>query len=508
MQNHRFCVLLLILLLCLHGKAQQQGGSVLERRVSINANNQSLTSILDQISWQAKVFFSYDASQIDGNKTYTLNAIDKSLFSVLNNLFPSQKYKITELENQIIISSKNETKSSNLLAGSDTIPVKYFFLSGKIIDGQKNEPVSFASVSVYKKPVGTITNTNGDFLLKLHPDYIRDTVVLSCMGYAQIKIPGYQLLDLDVIAMTPVSIRIREVKVTSITPEKLLDNIRDNIKSNYTAQTKLMTAFYRETVKQDKNYIDASEAVLEILKSPYVNTTRTDLVKLIKGRQSPDMKPFSWVNFKLQGGPFTITKLDVVKTIETFIDKDFQDLYRYNIRKVIWYNEYPVYVVEFQPTSNSFFPGYVGELYVHRETFAILHAKFRLNKNGLKKAENILIKKKSRGIKAKPSFVEYAVDYQLYQGKWHLKTARASVKFKIKSKKDKINSVFQSISDLLITNIEPTEIKKFPKRETFTHHDIFIEMINDYDSGFWENYNIIKPDEDLQKAIKNFTDNN
>jgi hypothetical protein len=81
-----------------------------------------------------------------------------------------------------------------------------------------------------------------------------------------------------------------------------------------------MTAFYRETVKQDNDYINVSEAVIEILKAPYTNSLRSDLVRIVKGRRSPDVKPFQWLNFKLQGGPFTITKLDVVKTLESFID--------------------------------------------------------------------------------------------------------------------------------------------------------------------------------------------
>ena len=69
------------------------------------------------------------------------------------------------------------------------------------------------------------------------------------MGYAQIITQASELLDEDVITMNPVSIRIREVKVTSTTPEQLLNNIRDNIAVNYSRETILMTAFYRETLK-------------------------------------------------------------------------------------------------------------------------------------------------------------------------------------------------------------------------------------------------------------------
>jgi hypothetical protein len=79
-----------------------------------------------------------------------------------------------------------------------------------------------------------------------------------------------------------------------------------------------MNAFYRETVKQDDQYINVSEAVIEILKAPYQNSFRNDLVRLEKGRQSPEVQPFKWMNFKLQGGPFTITQLDVVKNRKIF----------------------------------------------------------------------------------------------------------------------------------------------------------------------------------------------
>jgi hypothetical protein len=161
--------------------------------------------------------------------------------------------------------------------------VKYFFLSGKIIDRKKENPITYASVSILNKPIGTITNTDGAFLLKIHPQYINDTLIVSSMGYAQVLIPANMLLDEDLILMDPVSIRIREVKVTATTPKQLLENIRANLDNNYTSHSKLMNAFYRETVKQDGKYINVSEAVIEILKAPYHNS-RSDLSRLIKGK--------------------------------------------------------------------------------------------------------------------------------------------------------------------------------------------------------------------------------
>lgn len=501
MFRKQLTILFAILLLPIYSKAQQQNGSVFENRITISQKNQPVNSILDQISWQAGVYFSYDASILSQNQKFSIEVNDKSLYTVLNQLFNPNEFKFKELENQIII-SKNENENLSEELKADSIPVKYFFLSGKIVDSKKQDPIKYASISLLNKPIGTISNIDGNFLLKIHPDFIRDTIVVSCMGYVQILMPAYKILDEDVITMYPFSIKLKEVKVVATSPEKLLEKIRENLSRNYSNNSKLMTAFYRETIKQDDDYINVSEAVIEILKAPYNNSTRSDLVRIIKGRRSPDVKPFQWLNFKLQGGPFTITKLDIVKTVETFFDAEFQHLYDYNIKNVIFYNDNPVYVLEFKPIGDFNENGFAGEMFVHRETFAIVHVSFRYTKTGLKNAENEMIKKKPKGVKAKPTFTNYEANYQQYNGKWHLANVKASVKFKVRSRNDRINSEYYSVSDLLITDIHDTELKKFDRDESFSQRDIFVEMINNYDPGFWENYNIIRPDEDLQNAFK------
>lgn len=490
-----------ILLLPTFSKAQQQNGSVLENRITVNFKNQPISTILDQISWQAGVYFSYDASVLNNSQLYSIEGENKSLFTILNQLFNPQEFRFLELENQVIIVKNNDQKLP-VEVPADSIELKHFFLTGKIIDGKKKAPIKYASVSVLNKPIGTISNIDGNFLLKIHPDLIHDTIVISCMGFSQVYLPAWKILDEDFIEMNHVSIRLKEIKVVSTTPEKLLNNIRENLSVNYTDDAMLMTGFYRETIKQDENYINVSEAVVDILKAPYTINTRTDDVKIVKGRRSPDVKPFQWINFKLQGGPFTITRLDVVKTLESFIDPEFQYLFIYQVSKTILYNGNPVFVLEFKPTAGNTDMSFIGEIYVHCESFAIVHVNFCFSKTGLKHAETVMIKKKPKGVKAKLADTDYSANYQFYNGKWHLLNLKASVKFRVKSRFDKINSEYHSVSDLLITDIQNTTLKKFERNETFTQRDIFVEMIDDYDQLFWENYNIIKPDEDLQNAFK------
>jgi len=498
----RIAILFLtILLLPAYLAAQQQNGSVLENRISVNLKNQPLNLILDQISWQAGVYFSYDAALLNSNKKYSIDVTAKSLYNVLNQLFNPEEYKYLELENQVVI-VKIDHKEPFTEVKPDTIVEKFFFLTGKITDSKKAEPIKYVTVSVLNKPIGTISNSDGNFLLKIHPDLIRDTIVFSCVGYAQVYMPAWKILDEDEIQMSQVSIRIKEVRVVVITPERLLKKIHENMPLNYSSESLLMTGFYRETVKKDDEYINISEAVVELLKTPYLNETRTDEVRIVKGRRSPDVKPLQWINFKLQGGPFTITRLDVVKTLESFISVEYEPLYSYRITNSIMYNNSPVFVLAFKPVNEYAAEGFTGELYVHRESYAIVHANFRFGKEALEKATTVLIKKKPKRVKAKLDDSDYRVNYQFYNGKWHLSTLKASVSFKIRSRSDNINADFHSVSDLLITDIASTDLKKFERTEVFTQRDIFVELIDNYDAGFWENYNIISPEEELENAFK------
>jgi hypothetical protein len=92
--------------------------------------------------------------------------------------------------------------------------------------------------------------------------------------------------------------------------------------------------------------------------------------------------------------------------------------------------------------------------------------------------------------------------------KWHLNNVQTEVNFKVKSKGDRVNSNFLSDSELLITDFRPEEGERFKKNEVFNSKDIFSEMITSYDENFWNDYNIIKPSEDLRNALKNYYEKN
>ena len=492
------CILLLATMFA-HGILQQD--SVLNRIVSVHADRLPVAQVLRKISDDQQLFFSYDASLVNTERILSLQINQKPLLEILNTIFPHGEFRFIQKEDYIIITAFGEEE--NLLMEEPVVDIApRIIIDGKVTDYVTGEPLSYVSIALKGEPLGTITNLDGEFILKLPHEHQNDSLIFSFVGYVSSTRAIQDLKLNNRIKLHSTTIRIREVRVKAVSVEELLDGVRENIQVNYPVSFRLLTGFYRETVRQDNDYISVSEAVLEVLKSPYYADFREDKVRLLKARKSSDVRPFHWVSFKLQGGPYTITKLDAVKTVETFIDKEFQHLYKYTLSDVIWYKERPVYVVVFRPAKNISFPLFRGEMYIDRESMALVSARFSLDNYGLDMAEQSLIKKKPRGFSVKPLNVNYQVDYQFHDQKWHLHSARAQVAFRVRSREDRVNSVFESSSELLVTDIKNTDLKRFPGKELFTINDIFTEISVEYDENFWGNYNIIKPDEDLQNAIR------
>lgn len=497
-------VLIVFLLSLKVAFGQRENNSALEKRVTIEVKNETIASVFEKISQKTQIYFSYDALLIDGNKKIDASLSDKTIKEILDLLLDS-RFIYRVLDDQVIITQpENEKVKKKELEINSEKPVIITF-RGKIIDREEKEVLPYTSISVVGKNIGTISNTDGEFELKIPGTMGNDTVAISCLGYKQYHIPVHQITDeAATIFLQATSFPIKEIKVTVINPQDILSRILSKITLNYPRNQEIMTAFYREVLKQDNAYIDVAEAVLEIRKSSYENSFAEDKVKYLKGRKSLNVKPFKYVDFKIQGGPYYITKLDVVKTLDSFLDPEFREFYKYSLDQIVEINDRDTYVIRFKPKEKVDYPCYQGKLFVDMSSFALVHAEFELSRTGLKFAHESLIRKKPKDFYVRPVQVKYQVSYRRADGKWHLNNAHVSINFRVKSKKDKINSIFHSTSELLITDFKSDDGTHFKRNELFSSKDIFTEIISDYDEAFWGDYNTIKPSEALRSALKKY----
>ncbi len=162
---------------------------------------------------------------------------------------------------------------------------------GKVIDALTKKPIVFANVYLLNSSIGTITNSDGEFLLKVPSSETDKTVGVSFIGYhnAELKLSAFNPED-NVIKLEPSSVQIKEVIIRTSDPTELLQMAMRRINENYKVSPEMLIAFYRETIKQNRNYVAVSEAVLDVYKAPYDNDFDVDRVKIFKGRKSQDVK--------------------------------------------------------------------------------------------------------------------------------------------------------------------------------------------------------------------------
>lgn len=497
-------ILFLFLLGCLvcSSQAQEERKEViLKKKISLQVDKLSLGNVLDTISSSAGVFFSYDPSILNADRLISANYDDTEAGEILKAVL-GEGFQMEELGDQCIITLKKMQKPVPA-NGPDVASPGIVRISGTVTNAETGEVIPYAGISVLDEPFGTITNKDGQYELKIPENYQKKKIVFSCMGFDRESLNPESMKGETVdMALRPVDIRLREIEVAAIDPVVILGKFEERIAENYPDEHWLMTSFYRETLLQDKTYVNVSEAVIDILKAPYDQPLREDRIRLLKGRKSPDVQPFRWVDFKMQGGPFYMTKLDVVRTLDTFLDREYRRFYNYELDYVTDYAGRPAFVILFEPAGKMDFPCYEGKLFIDRETYALVHAEFSLSRVGMKYARKSLIRKKPRGFHVKPLDLDYRVSYRNNGDWWSLSSAQTSARFRVRSRNDRINSVFHSISDLLVTSMEKTSLKRFDKEETFLPTDIFTEMVIDYDQEFWGDYNIIQPEDDLRKALK------
>lgn len=388
----------------------------------------------------------------------------------------------------------------------DQDPQTFISVRGKIVDNVTGDPLIFATIALKGTNVATVSNLDGEFTLKIDVEVENPYIEVLYIGYKNKEIPLSNLKTGDeenTIALVQATIPIQEVIVKPVTPEEILEKVISNVRANYAEVPNLMTGFYRETIKKNRNYVSIAEAVIEVFKAPYQNEFRFDATKIYKGRKNVDISKIDTVLFRLQGGPVTTLQLDIVKNPWAILTFDIMDSYEYILDNIIVIDEKPHYVIEFHQHPNVEIPLFLGKLFIEMETYAVTEAEFSINLEDEDLAASIFVRKKPLGMKVTPEVASYRVKFREQEGKYYFAYARAEVEFKCNWKRKLFNKNYTTMSEIAITDRTEEEVVKFASNEKIKKGDIFTEQLSAFaDPDFWGEYNVIEPDQSIESAIR------
>ena len=381
----------------------------------------------------------------------------------------------------------------------------YITIRGEVIDETNNDPVVFASLVVTTLNKGTVTNSEGEFVLKVPVGYTGERVLVDHMGYQAKEIP---IADLSTtapvsISLLPATVAIEELTVRPEDPLSLIDAALQKIPQNYGENPAQLTGFYRETVKLNRKYVSVTEALVNIYKAAYTPGFRQDRLKVFKGKRSQDVEDMDTILVKLQGGPYTTLLLDVVKNPADLFSLEIRDYYNFTVEDIVMAQGEQTYVVAFDQKPGVEYPLYSGKAYINAESLAFSQVEFQVSEIGMPYAKDFLVKKKPLFMKVEPMRTSYLVKYKEFEGRWFVNYLRSEADFRIKWNRRLFNTRVYTMSEMAITNRDTLNVERYRYVESFKEGDIFAEQVILYqDPDFWGEYNYIKPEESIEKAME------
>ena len=381
-------------------------------------------------------------------------------------------------------------------------------VTGTLKDAKTNEKINYAAITVPNTGIGTVSNSDGDFTLKVNTSLNAEFFEVSHLGYATTRFRISDAAGKDktfYLEIKPVN--LREISVVNKDAKEIVEMALQNIKKNYSQVPVMMTGFYRESIRQRRSYLSVSEAVVDIYNAPYLSL-QNDKVKIFKGRKASSVRKADTLMVQLQGGPQVSMLLDIVKNTDICIALDNLDNYKFEYGTIVNIDNKLNWVINFSPDVVNEEPLYFGKLYIQQDNMAITRAEFSIDLSDEEKASRVFVQKKPSGLLFMPTSTGYLVTYKEQNGKYYLDYVRVDLKFRCDWKRRLFKNSYTLMSELAITDRRADNIVKFANQEVFRSNMVFTDKVEAFtDVDFWGENNIIEPDNSIENAIKKLSKN-
>lgn len=147
-------------------------------RLDLKMKNATISQIFDEIERQSEVYFFYNKSQIDENRTISVDYRNKTIDEILKTLVSELSLTYEVVGKNIIIKPSENYNSGGQ---QQTIKVK------GVVKNLSGETLPGVTVMVNGSTNGTITDTNGSYSLSNVPS--NGTLAFSFVGMKKVEVP-------------------------------------------------------------------------------------------------------------------------------------------------------------------------------------------------------------------------------------------------------------------------------------------------------------------------------
>lgn len=157
----------------------------IENRISLLVKNEKLVDVLEKIEQQTRYVFVYSNDEISASQKVSLNVRDKKLEEILEMILSPLDIRFELINNKIILKPGNVPAAVYSQQENVTI-------NGRVVS-DNGEGIPGVNVRLQSAPtIGTVTNDEGNFTLRIPADKANDTLVCTSVGFqpARVAING------------------------------------------------------------------------------------------------------------------------------------------------------------------------------------------------------------------------------------------------------------------------------------------------------------------------------
>jgi len=364
-------------------------------------------------------------------------------------------------------------------------------ISAKVLDRETKEPLPFASVGIMGKPIGTITNLQGEFDFHFPVEYRQETFVISMLGYTNYEAPLTELLNrpmMEILVDKSNTVLNTVIVSDSLQGGDILRAAISRIDQNYPNEPFLLEGFYRDVKQVAGTYISVLEAAIRIYdenyKEPRNKSKLRERVSLQEVRRS-----IGYAN------RFT-TYFDQDNLLEVLLlNNDVryrlfpkQEIFFSNLRREAdsHYNGREIFVVSHSSDFHL-------KAFIDKQNFGIIHVEYENNI-----PEDL---GRVRGLNHKFESMRRVVDFKFIEGKFFLNYL--TIDYKVNwydAETDMLKFETALRQELLINKVQAQPEERITVTQKMKGYGLQYQDLP-YNKKFWDSYNMIKESPLDQKII-------
>lgn len=488
--------------LCSETLTAQETREIFMQRVTIPSHKTTVFNALNQLSDSTGFLFAYNSREVNSDKTIRPNIINLPLRDAIFQILGDTLFNLRLIDRHILIYKKTELPTDSIIKATPR-KVEFLNIKGRILDAQTRLPIAYAAIGFPLYGVGSVSNQEGLFFLKIPSGLKNNHLTVSHLGYESKAIPTDILTKKNIdIYLDPGFISIQEVIIRHIDPELIVEEAVEKIPENFNPNPAYLTAFYREGVVTNKKYQNYSEAVFKIYKPPYTTPLDNHQVKLIKSRKITNIEQTDTLSIKLKGGVGSVLLLDIAKNLPDFLDPETRQHFVFKRQDIVTIGGHSAYEIAFEQKPHTADPLLKGVIIIDMESLAILGADFEINPKHISSTADMFLVKRNRKIIIKPQRVKYSIRYTRKEETYNLNHVRGDLIFKYRKRNSIFYNAFHTFLEVAITQVETNNVKRFERKETVKTSNVFADTRFAYDEQFWGDFNIITPEQSIFDALQ------